>query len=44
MATQAKELRPEYQAHTDDPYHLTTEGILEPPPAGWTACATLALG
>jgi Mn2+/Fe2+ NRAMP family transporter len=34
MATQAKELRPEYQAHTDDPYHLTTEGILEPP-TGW---------
>jgi Mn2+/Fe2+ NRAMP family transporter len=34
MATQAKELRPEYQAHTDDPYHLTTEGIQEPP-TGW---------
>src|SRR5918994_1818158 len=34
MATQAKDLRPAYQAHTDDPYHLTTEGILEPP-TGW---------
>ena len=34
MATQAKELRPEYQPHPDDPYHLTTEGILEPP-TGW---------
>ena len=31
MATQAKELRPQYQTHPDDPYHLTTEGIQEPP-------------
>ena len=25
MATQTKELRPQYQAHPDDPYHLTAE-------------------
>jgi Mn2+/Fe2+ NRAMP family transporter len=34
MATQVKELRPQYQAHEDDPYNLTTEGIQEPP-TGW---------
>jgi hypothetical protein len=34
MATQTKELTPEYRAHADDPYHLTTEGIQEPP-TGW---------
>lgn len=34
MATQTKDLRPEYQAHPDDPYHVTAEGILEPP-TGW---------
>jgi hypothetical protein len=44
MATQTKELTPEYRAHADDPYHLTTEGIQEPRPAGRTACATLAPG
>jgi hypothetical protein len=34
MATQTKELRPQYQAHADDPYHLTAEGVQEPP-IGW---------
>jgi Mn2+/Fe2+ NRAMP family transporter len=34
MAAQMKELRPEYQAHPDDPYHVTAERILEPP-TGW---------
>ena len=32
MATQTKELR--YQVEPDDPYHVTAEGILEPP-TGW---------
>jgi Mn2+/Fe2+ NRAMP family transporter len=34
MAAQMKELRSEYQAHPDDPYHVTAERILEPP-TGW---------
>lgn len=34
MATQARELRPEHETHADDPYHLTPEGIQEPP-TGW---------
>ena len=34
MATGVTELRPEPEAYADDPYHLTKEGILEPP-SGW---------
>ena len=36
MATQTKDLRPKYQVEPDDPYHVTAEGILEPP-VGWGA-------
>ncbi len=34
MATRATELGPDHDAYSDDPYHLTREGILEPP-TGW---------
>jgi Mn2+/Fe2+ NRAMP family transporter len=34
MATRATELGPDHEAYSDDPYHLTREGILDPP-TGW---------
>jgi Mn2+/Fe2+ NRAMP family transporter len=34
MATSTGEIRPGSLAYTDDPYHVTAEGIMEPP-VGW---------